>query len=526
MTAQRNVLFIVMDQFRADCLWGDLAPHLSLPNLRRLMARGVSFTRHYSVTSPCGPSRVSLLTGQYAMNNRAERNGTPLRHDTPNLATEMRAGGYEPLLYGYTDCAQDPRALPEGDPRLYSYEELMPGFTEVVRQRLDENGGPWREDLAAKGYDLPDHAALYRPSGPEIDDPAPYAAEDSDTAFLTDRLLADLAGRAPGWFAHVTYIRPHPPFVAPAPYNRMYDRASMPAPASNDGPAHPFDAPARAHAPMASTLKGFDNLPEDADAVSRIRAVYFGLTTEVDAHIGRLLDHLDEAGLAEETLIVFTADHGEMLGDHGLWGKATYHDAAYHTPLIICDPTRPAQHGTSVAAFTESVDIAPTILALCGCAAPPTMDGHSLVPFLGGAMPEDWRDYSWSELDFGDPVAPTVLQKGLGLKAHEANLAILREAGRSLVQFAAELPPIVCGPSGRPLPDPGAALGELTQKMLRHRMTHPDGLFARTMITERGPVQAPPPDAAAVTPLSPSTVQEGGSQRSIKARPKAETAAT
>ena len=128
-----NVLFVIIDQFRADCLFGVLADHVDLPNLRALMADATSFRRHYSVANPCGPSRASLLTGQYAMNHCSVRNGTPLAHDIPNLATEMRKAGYLPLLFGYTDATPDPRIHAPGDPVLKSYEQVLPAFRKSSR---------------------------------------------------------------------------------------------------------------------------------------------------------------------------------------------------------------------------------------------------------------------------------------------------------------------------------------------------------------------------------------------------------
>ena len=138
-----NTLFIVIDQLRGDCVLGGLESSLDLLNIRALAADAVSFRNHYSVTSPCGPSRVSLLTGQYASNHRATRNGTPLKRDVANLATVARDAGFDPLLFGYTDTSHDPRFLPPDDPRLFSYEELAPGFDEVVRMRLEGDSSAW-----------------------------------------------------------------------------------------------------------------------------------------------------------------------------------------------------------------------------------------------------------------------------------------------------------------------------------------------------------------------------------------------
>jgi len=128
MTTKPNVLFILIDQFRADLVTGDLAGHVDLPNIRALRADAVSFERNFSVTNPCGPSRASILTGRYAMNHRSVRNGTPLSDDITNIALEMRKGGYEPWLFGYTDTSRDPRGKAADDPVLRTYEEVLPGF--------------------------------------------------------------------------------------------------------------------------------------------------------------------------------------------------------------------------------------------------------------------------------------------------------------------------------------------------------------------------------------------------------------
>ncbi|MGO4909842.1 sulfatase-like hydrolase/transferase [Pseudorhodobacter sp. W20_MBD10_FR17] len=490
-----NVLFIVIDQLRADCLWGALADVTSMPNLRALMDEAVSFTRHYSVVNPCGPSRASILTGQYAMNHGAVRNGTPLPQDTPNIATEVRKAGYLPLLYGYTDSAQDPRGYDANDPALTSYEEVMPGFHEAVEMRLEQSL-PWRADLLAKGYDVPPYPDIFRPNGPRLDDAALYCAEDSDTAFLTDQFLRGLLGRPAGWFAHLTYIRPHPPLVAPAPYNRMVDPSTLPPPVAMGDQAaeqarHPFIGCSHARVPIASVVEGFADLQPTPENVDTLRAVYLGLAAEVDHHIGRVIAALKTAGIYDDTLLVVTADHGEMLGDHHAWGKQTFYDAAYHTPLIIRDPHWP--RGRVVELPTESIDIAPTILEWLGQAVPDTMDGRSLLPFLRGETPAEWRDYSFSELDFGDPVTPTSTQITLGLRTEEANFCILRGAQHTLVHFNAGLAPVLFDHAGagemRDIASEAAAqpvLLAMTRALLNHRMRHGGGRFRRTMISQTG----------------------------------------
>ncbi len=299
-------------------------------------------------------------------------------------------------------------------------------------------------------------------------------------------------------------IRPHPPLVAPAPYNRMYDPASLPAPANTThspdatGKAHPYLDAAIRHKSAASVVEGLPDLAGDAETVAKLRAVYFGLASEVDHHIGRLIHFLKDTGQYDNTRIIVTADHGELLGDHHSWGKMSYFDAAYHTPLIIRDPYAPAMHGSDVDAPTESIDIAPTLLDLCGLTPPDTMDGHSLRPFLDGYGPDDWRDYTFSELDYGDPITLGFLQTHLHLSAEQANLAILRGETHSLVHFNGGLPSVLfdhtdAGETRDISDQPGSAriILEMSQAMLDHRMSHPQGRFNHTLITSEGVQHAP-----------------------------------
>ena len=504
MDRPKNILFIVIDQLRADCVFGGMSQHLDIPNLRALMADAVTFQRHYSVVNPCGPSRASLLTGQYAMNHRSVRNGTPLRHDTPNVATQMRKAGYTPMLFGYTDTAQDPRAYPEGDPALRTYEHPMTGFEEILEMRF-EMSYPWRSHLMTQGYEFDNYAQVFAPvsptgDAPRLNDPALYRAEDSDTAFLTDRFLAVMpAYRDAPWFAHLTYIRPHPPLVAPAPYNDMYDPAAMPLPARHDTPqaeaaVHPFFGPTLAHKTPAGCVVGFPDLPTDDQTVQTLRALYFGLITEVDQHIGRVISFLKDSGQYDDTLLIVTADHGEMLGDRHSWSKFTVHDAAYHTPLIIRQPGNEARAGATVTQPVETVDITPTILDWVGQDIPNAMDGRSLLPLLRGDVPQDWRQYSFSELDFSEPTTPTLWERALGTGPSNSALSILREERFTLVEFAADLPPILYdhaahGEAENVASDPAyqAELARLGRLMLRHRMTNMDHTLSLVTITPDGP---------------------------------------
>ncbi|MDE4192311.1 sulfatase-like hydrolase/transferase [Phaeobacter gallaeciensis] len=499
---RKNVLFILIDQLRADCLTGALAEHVELPNLRAFMETAVTFQRNYTVVNPCGPSRASILTGQYAMNHRSVRNGTPLRHDAPTLAGEMRKAGYLPMLFGYTDTSRDPRVHHPNDPAVQTYEYHMADFHEMLEMRL-EMSYPWRSHLMNRGYTFDDYWDLYKPvsptgGAPRLNDPAPYRAEDSDTAFLTDRFLATMPAYGDqSWFAHLTYIRPHPPLVAPAPYNDMYDPAALPLPnrladAEAERALHPFFGPAIDAVTPASTVLGFPDLGADDDVVQTLRAIYLGLASEVDAHIGRVLQFLKDSGQEDNTLVIISADHGEMLGDRHSWGKFSVYDAAYQTPLIVRLPGNGARAGSGVQEITESIDLTPTILDWVGQEIPNAMDGTSLLPLLRGEAPTDWRRYSYSELDFADPA--TTGAGAFGIRPSEASLAILRDERFTLVEFAADLPPILfdhqgAGEMENVAGDPAlqADLARLTRTMLRHRMRNADHTLSLHEITTNGP---------------------------------------
>lgn len=501
--SSRNVLFIIIDQLRADCVSGALAQHVQLPNIRAFMQEAVTFERHFSVTNPCGPSRASILTGQYAMNHRSVRNGTPLRHDTPNIATEMRKAGYLPMLFGYTDTAQDPRVHDANDPALRTYEHPMKGFHEMTEMRM-EMSYPWRSHLMNRGYAFENYWDIYKPVSPDggaprLTDPALYAAEDSDTAYLTDSFLGQIAGyHRQSWFAHLTYIRPHPPLVAPAPYNDMYNPADLPLPqrletTEAEAALHPFFGPALDASTAADFIEGFPDLEPTDDTIRSLRAVYLGLATEVDHHVGRVIRFLKESGQYDNTMVVLTADHGEMLGDRHAWGKMSVYDAAYHTPLIIRMPGNEGQAGRRVAEITESIDVTPTILDWVGREIPNAMDGRSLLPLLLGEVPQGWRQYSFSELDFGAPLEPTLWQQALGTSASDSCLSILRDARFTLVEFAADLPPLLFDAKGQGeledvsgKPEFAKDLARLTRQMLRHRMKNMDHTLSMTAITPEG----------------------------------------
>jgi arylsulfatase A-like enzyme len=488
--ANGNILLITIDQLRADIIEGALAEFVPLPNLRGFAAESASFANHFTVTVPCGPARASLLSGMYAMNHRSIRNGTPLARHHATVATEARKSGYEPLLFGYSDATADPTGLDPNDPVLTIYEGVAPGFRELVEMR-QESGLEWPAYLKARGYALPGPDApldLYRPIAsnghtPAINDSALYSAADSDTAYLTDRTLEALElRRHKPWFAHLTYIRPHPPLVAPSPYNRLVDPKQIASPRAG-APDHGFMDAWRSGPSNGGLFWAFDGncVSLTKEQIAQLRAVYLGLVAEVDFHIGRVLAWLDETGQRDNTLVIVTADHGEMLGDKGQWGKETLFEPAYRVPLIVRDPRQRRKSKEPVSAITESVDVTPTILDWIGLPVPPAMDGLSLLPLIAGKK-SLLRDTAFAEIDLSHPLRPTRFQKFWKLGETQCNAAVLRERRWKYVHFNGGVPPMLFDLEADPnetknLADDTACAGELSRlarKMLDLRMTRAD----------------------------------------------------
>jgi arylsulfatase A-like enzyme len=443
-----NVLFVTADQWRGECLSALGHPVVRTPSLDALAGQGVLFARHYAQAAPCGPSRASLHTGLYLQSHRSGTNGTPLDDRHTNWALEARELGYDPVLFGYTDTSRDPRSLEPDSPWRSTYEAPLRGLRPVVLMG-GERPVAWAEWLAKKGYAVPDEPwklyvakkrqAEWEDGGPS---PAPLAipAEHHDTHFMVDRVIEHLAeaGGEP-WIVHLSLFRPHPPWVAPEPYHALYDPASLPG-FSRAGSA---DAEAARHPWLRYHLgRPRNRAPADERKLRRLKASYYGLMTEVDHELGRLFAWLESQGLWRDTLVIVTSDHGEQMGDHWVLGKAGWFEASYRIPLLVRDPraSADATRGRVVDAFTENVDVMPTLLSWLGAEVPVGCDGRSLLPFLeSGEPPADWRREVHHEYDFRD-VRGDAPGELLGLAPNQACLAVLRDARGKYVHFAGLLP--------------------------------------------------------------------------------------
>lgn len=412
----------------------------------------------------------------YQMNHRVVGNGTPLDDRFDNVARLARSAGYDPTLFGYTDQGIDPR-LSSGpdDPRLSTYEGVLPGFT--VGVHLPTEHEAWRRWLVEQGHADPGDGIAALASEPD------RPAEHGVSAFLTDCLIEWLERQHEPWFAHASYLRPHPPYAAAGHWSRAYHPDEVGDPLPPAAQRHPF------HELLLGIPEA--SAPRDPADMCRMRAQYFGMISDVDAQLGRLWAALEHLGMWDDTVVVVTADHGEQLGDHGLVQKVGWFEQSHHIVGIVRHPRYRQTHGRVVEAFTENVDMLATIADAMGVETPLQCDGRSLGPWLKGETPTVWRDAAHWEYDWRAVVIPFLADSSSDqLRLAAMYLAVTRTDTAAYVQFgdgtwlAFDL---VADPTWRtPLTDPAQVLA-LAQRQLLWRGAHGDRTLTG-LVLERGGV--------------------------------------
>jgi arylsulfatase A-like enzyme len=418
MSAVRNILFIMCDQLRADHLGCYGHPYLATRNIDALAARGVRFERAFVQSGVCGPSRMSMYTGRYVSSHGATWNRVPLSIGEVTLGEYLRDAGRTLALTGKTHVLPDAAGMSRmhldgGDEpgRLLG----AGGFVETDRHdgHHPEPHHPYAAYLRAHGYNAADPWSDFVISA--NDDagnivsgwqmrnarfPARVAEPNSETAYTTDRALDFIhaQGDQP-WALHLSYVKPHWPYIAPAPYHARYllDQCLPVVRAPQElRSQHPVLAAYRQQEECVNFMRD--------EVWQTVRPAYQGLIQQVDDHLGRIWDALDALGRFDDTLIVFTADHGDFLGDHWLGEKELFYDTVQRVPLIVHDPDGAANatRGSVETRFAEGVDLAPTFLDALGVrVATERIEGASLLPLTRAQSPAAWRDFVVSELDYG-----------------------------------------------------------------------------------------------------------------------------
>ena len=421
MADVRNILFIMCDQLRWDYLSCYGHPTLHTPNIDSLAERGVRFSRAYCQSPVCGPSRMSFYTGRYVSAHGSSWNFVPLRIGEQTLGDFLRPLGVRTALVGKTHMRADHAGMArlgideneeagmlaaqcgfepyERDDGIHpsSGHDPNPAYNDYLRRHGFDGDNPW-EDWA-NSAEGPNGELL---SGWYLKNsrlPARVPAEHSETAYITGRAIDFVreAGDDP-WCLHLSYIKPHWPYMAPAPYATMYgpeDALPVVRDAAEKNDPHPVYGAFMDH----RVSRAFSR-DEVRDAVM---PAYMGMIKQIDDEVGRLIRLLEDEGRMADTMIVFTSDHGDYLGDHWLGEKDLFHEPSVRLPLIVYDPSTAADaaRGAVCDHLVEAIDIAPTFLdAVGGYPQPHVFDGRSLLPILRGGKLEGWRRFVVSEYDY------------------------------------------------------------------------------------------------------------------------------
>ncbi len=378
-----NILLVMFDQMSAQSLPCYGHGVVKAPHLLGLAARGVVFENAYCNSPLCSPSRFAMMTGQLASRIGAYDNATELNAGVPTFAHYLRALGYRTCLSGKMDFT--------GADQLHGYEErlttdLSPSdFGWTPDWERPERLQPWFHDLAS------------------VVDAGPYdhslaMAYDEEACGQAVRWLYEAAGAADErpFLLTVSFMHPHDPYLARREFWDLYDDEAI------DLPRVPYIVPA-ARDPHSRRLHAMYDRDEYAITEERIRRArrgYYGMISYVDAQLGRILAALEALGRRDETVIIATADHGDMLGERGLWYKMTFFERAVRVPLILCAPELFAAR--RVAQGVSLVDLLPTLLSIAEggdrCAAMP-VDGTSLTSLAAG------RDDKAPEAVYGEYMA-------------------------------------------------------------------------------------------------------------------------
>lgn len=372
--ARPNVLFLICDDLNCDLGTYD-HPLVKSPNIDRLARRGVQFNRAYCQYPLCGPSRASFMAGLYPDQTLVRRNAIYIREHVPNVQTMsqmFRGAGYFATRIG----------------KIYHYN---------VPKHIGTSGHDdpysWDSTINPRGRDKDDENLIFSLRPGAFGGTLSWLAADGTDEEQTDGiaatqaagLLRQYAREKRPFFLAVGLFRPHTPYVAPKKYFDMYPLEKIVVPAVPDGYLETLPEPAR-----RSIRRKKDQIDLPRDLARKAIQAYYASITFADAQLGRILDALDETGLARNTVVVFTSDHGYHMGEHGHWQKTTLFESATRVPLIIAGPGTQAA-GQKTDAPAEMVDFYPTLAELCGLTAPKYVAGVSLVPALKdtAARPRD-----------------------------------------------------------------------------------------------------------------------------------------
>lgn len=377
---------------------------------------------------------MSFYTGRYVASHGTTWNMAPIRVGEPNIGDHLNPLGMRTVLCGKTHAAPDATGMqrlgidPDSDigkkvgQAGFEVWDKLDGihppkskkkpshYNDYLRGKGFSGDSPWQEGAVTVTDENGDAASGWLMKN--VGRPARVAAEDSETAFTASRACEFIeSAKDESWCLHLSFIKPHWPYVAPAPYHNMYNEddviPAIRADAERVDP-HPVYGAFQSHR--------FSRNFSREEVRNTVIPVYMGLITQIDDEVGRVLAFLDEQGLSEDTMVVFTSDHGDYLGDHWLGEKEFFHEMTVKIPLIIYDPspTADATRGSVRNELVEAIDLLPTFVEYAGGQVPRhILEGSSLMPLLTDTSTHTLRDVVISEYDYSCRLARETLGRDI-----------------------------------------------------------------------------------------------------------------
>jgi len=391
MNSKPNILFITTDMHRFDQVGCNGNADISTPNIDALASSGTRFTRAFANNPVCTPSRTSMLTGQVPSEHGARWNGVGMRPCEATVTRQLQDAGYETGLAGKMHWGD------EGPDYGLDYANILDGDGVLIGKASTTYQDKLRSWF---GDDVPDvrNNPEYEPSFGAVASPLELAQhEDSFVADATIEFLQSRDRKKP-FFFWASFPGPHLPLDPIAPWDTMYDPAEIPLPVID--PLELENKPPEQRAFQQNTdrdtgLGDYRRVTGDPALLRRFLSHYWGKISMVDHLIGRITSALAELGDTNDTVIVFTSDHGDFAGHHGLMFKSAFmYDDLLHVPLIISAPGR--WEPQTIDAFVEEIDLPRTFLSLASVEPTRPMQGDSLLPLLDGEC-ESQKDVVYAE---------------------------------------------------------------------------------------------------------------------------------
>ncbi|MFV0295507.1 MAG: sulfatase-like hydrolase/transferase [Hyphomicrobiaceae bacterium] len=417
-----NILFLCTDQQRFDSLGCYGAPGVRTPNLDRLAAQGARFDTCYVQNPICGPSRASLFTGMYARNHGLWANGVSLPPQRKMFTRALADGGYDCGMIGkqHLSACEGWQTEPRKDDGYRVFEWAHDG---IHRSPQNAYLGWLRTNFPETYIDLfPTPGSVEEANaGNKARRATPIntvPVEAHYSHWVAERAIAFIeTPRETPFFLVANFFDPHHPFGVPEAYRALIDADEIAPPIGgvselDSKPSAQMNLSRKSYGGAAPGYQDYS-----AEEIREIRATYHAMIALVDDEVGRILDSLERSGQVDNTLVVFTSDHGEMLGDHAMMLKGPMlYDAVTRVPLILRWPDRIAP-GTEIPEIVQWIDLSATFLDVAGLPPMASQQGASLLPLATEGRDPGWRD--WAICEYRDscipeqtPMMTTMLRKG------------------------------------------------------------------------------------------------------------------